>query len=376
MRKLFKYDVAISVAEENKDVAKQIVTALKKKRIPYYYYEDDHSIWGEYIINLTKDAYGKRARYVLIITSRIYIEKYWSNVELQVAVSSFVKGKPRVLQLRLDDTPVDSISKHQVYLEWKDNPEEIVAILAEKIRRQKHAELRAEIPFLLCLFILVLMAWIGYHSTITEPRPPPSAQKMEKVPIASFSPLPDGQNNSNETFYRQKIDSFFISNTEVTVAQYREFCESQKRDFPPQPPSSDENGPIRNVTWYEALEYCKWVKGRLPTEEEWKYAAGGGLATKYSGDNSAGNVAVYNKQKPRRVASKAPNAFKIYDMTGNVAEWCDDWYDDSYKWKTVRGGSYNSKINPTNELDLSYRTKEHPDIRSPYIGFRVVWNNH
>lgn len=377
MRKLFKYDVAISVAEENKDVAKQIVTALKKKTIPYYYYEDDTAgSWGEYLFNLTKDAYGKRARFVLIITSRVYIEKYWSSVELQVAVSSLAKGKSRILQLRLDNTPIDSISKHLVYLEWQNNPEEIANILEEKIKRQKLAELRAEIPFLLCILILILTAWIGYHSTIKEPRPQPSAKKMEKVLIAGFSPLPDSHDINSVTSYKPTIDSFFISNTEVSVRQYREFCESQQRSFPPQPPSSDENGPVRNVTWYDALEYCKWVQGRLPSEEEWKYAAGAGIATKYSGGNDAGDVAVYNKQKPRRVASKQPNAFKIYDMTGNVAEWCDDWYDDSYKWKAVRGGSYNSKINPVNELDLTYRTKEHPEIRSPYIGFRVVWNNH
>ncbi|SHN00185.1 SUMF1/EgtB/PvdO family nonheme iron enzyme [Chitinophaga sp. CF418] len=375
MRKLFKYDVAISVAEENRDIAEQIVAALKKRRIPHYYYENDVAgSWGEYIMNLTKDAYGKHARYILLITSRFYVEKYWSGVELQVAVSNFVTGRPRVLQLRLDDTPVDSISKHQVYLEWKNNPEEIAGILKEKIKRQKHAALRRKLPLFICIAILIITAVISYYISWLPgrhrwpPLPPPQA---EKVLITGMSILPENGRNT-----QKNIDSFYISNTEVTLAQYRKFCESQQKSFPPQPPSSDENGPVRNVTWYEALEYCKWVQGRLPTEAEWEYAASAGLAVRYSGSNNAGKVAVYNKQKPLKVASKEPNAFKLYDMTGNVAEWCDNWSDSTLSWKAVRGGSYNSKINPVNELDLTYRTKEHPDIRNPYIGFRVAWNSH
>jgi hypothetical protein len=374
MRKLFKYEVAISVAEEDKDVAKQIVVVLKKKRIPYYYYEDDTAgNWGEYIMNLTKDAYGKHARYILLITSRTYVEKYWSGVELQVAVSGFIRGKPRLLQLRLDNTPVDSISKHQVYLEWKNNPEEIAGILEEKIKRQKRAALRRELPLFICIVLLVITAVASYYMSWPSRGHlwPPSPPKAEKVLIAGMSILSENGRN-----IQRDIDSFYISNTEVTVAQYRKFCDSQQKEFPPQPPYSDENVPVRNVTWYEAVAYCKWVQGRLPTEAEWEYAAGAGLPVKYSGGNNAGKVAVYHKQKPIRVASREPNALKLYDMTGNVAEWCDDWFDSSFRWKAVRGGSYNSKINPVNELDLTYRTKEHPDIRNPYIGFRVAWNNH
>ncbi|MCF6406759.1 SUMF1/EgtB/PvdO family nonheme iron enzyme [Chitinophaga filiformis] len=382
MRKLFKYDVAISVAEENVDVAELIVAELKKRRIPHYYYKDDVAgSWGQYIMNLTQDAYGKHARYILLITSRIYVEKYWSGVELQVAVSSFVRGKPSVLQLRLDDTPVDSISKHQVYLEWKKNPEEIADILNEKIKMQKREALLRKLPLFkgVVISILIIAAVMSYYifgppgKHRWPPSPPP---KMEKILIAEVPAVSYNENSAVQTLYKRSIDSFYISNTEVTVAQYRKFCESQHKNFPPQPPSSDENGPIRNVTWYEALEYCKWVHGRLPTEAEWQYAASAGLAVKYSGSNNAAKVAVYNKQKPLKVASKEPNTFMLYDMTGNVAEWCDDWSDSSFTWKAVRGGACNSKINPVNELDLTYRTKEYPDIRNPYIGFRVAWNNH
>lgn len=377
MRKLFKYDVAISVAEEDKDVAELIVAELKKKEIPHYYYKNDIiGNWGEYIMNLTRDAYGRHARYILLITSSNYVEKYWSGVELQIAVSGFARRRPHILQLRLDNTPVDSISKNKVYLEWNNNPEEIAGILEEKIKRQRLAALRAWLPLLLCVGILLITALISYYISRKARREGRPDHDPEVVQIAGSSTVLSNNNTVPQFFFKSSIDTFYISDTEVTVAQYRKFCDSQKKGFPPQPPASEEGDPIRNVTWYEALEYCKWVHGRLPTEAEWEYAASAGLAVRYSGGNNAAKVAVYGRQKPAAVASKLPNTFKLYDMTGNVAEWCDNWFDSTCIWKAVRGGSYNSKINPVNELDLKYRTKEHPDIRSPYIGFRVAWNNH
>jgi hypothetical protein len=351
----FKYDVAISVAEENKDIAEQIAAALKKENVRYYYYEERAvRSWGEYIIHLTADSFGRRARYVLMITSEIFVQKYWSNIELQVALANRVRRKPHILQLRLDDTSVDGISRHVVYRDWKDNPEEVARIIKEKISMQKRSRWRDIAWGYTVIIIAVLLAcyilWPGKPF-------PTHIQKMEKIRITGPG-----------------IDTFYISNIEVTVAEYRKFCETQKIGFPPQPPSSDERGPVRNVTWYEALAFCQWKQGRLPTEAEWTYAAGAGFSSTYSGGNNASKVAVYNRRKPCRVATKAPNTFRLYDMTGNVAEWCDDWLDTSYTWKIVRGGAYNSNINPVNELAVAYRTKEQPDVRQPYIGFRVVWN--
>jgi len=367
MKLWFKYDIAISVAEEDKPIAQQIAAALKEKRVRYYYYDERIAeSWGEHLINLTMVAFGKHTRYVLMITSKMFIQKYWSSIERQMAFTRSIPGKSDILQLRLDNTQVEGLSQHKVYLDWDNNPEEISDLLIQKIRKQQQAAAQQLGKYSIGAFVLIvtMLAYVVLTHKRDEGGTRGPAREMQKVLVAgpSFSALKD------------PLDSFYISNTEVTVAQYRKFCDAQKRDFPPQPPLSAENSPVVNISWDEAVAFCKWLQGRLPTDAEWEYAAGGGLYSTYSGGNNAGKVAVYNRQKPQPVANRAANAFGIYDMTGNVAEWCSDWYDSSFTLKSVRGGAYNSKINPVNELAIAYRSKEQPGARSPYIGFRVVWD--
>ena len=218
--------------------------------------------------------------------------------------------------------------------------------------------------------ITAMLIYIGYGPKGGRKICDGPKRTIKKVPIAGLT----SSIVSRSAFYNHPNDTFYISDTEVTVAQYREFCEHQHIGFPPQPPSTRENNPVVNITWHEAFAFCKWVQGRLPTEREWEYAASAGLSVTYSGANSASKVAIYNKQKPGKVATKLPNQFGLYDMTGNVSEWCSDWTDSSHQWKAVRGGAYNSHISPENQLAIAYRSKQDPDTRTSYTGFRVVWD--
>ncbi len=377
MTKTFKYDVAISVAEEDKEIARQIAAALKKRRIRYYYYEEDAAgSWGNYIINLTADTYGRRSRYVLMITSKTFINKYWSGIEKQFSLTPPVNGEPHILQLRLDNTPVEGISQHAVYREWQNNPEEIAGLIHRKIRTQQRAVFRKVVRYcgVAAVIILIAALFYSYNGSVRNLNRCTRARAMKAVLIIAPEAFTSNDEGPFDTASPEATDSFYISNTEVTVAQFREFCEQEHVNFPPQPPASYENSPIVNVTWYEANAFCKWKNGRLPTEAEWEYAADAGLETRYSGGNNAGKVAVYNRKKPACVASRQPNAFNLYDMTGNVAEWCSDWYGSPNESKSVRGGAYNSHINPVNELAVMYRNKELPGNRLPFIGFRVVWD--
>jgi len=150
------------------------------------------------------------------------------------------------------------------------------------------------------------------------------------------------------------VSSFYVGKFEVTQKEYQNVMGKNPSYF------KGENNPVENVTWYDAVKYCNKrsekegrtpsynINGnnvtcdfsangyRLPTEAEWEYAARGGNKSqnyKYSGSNKIGDVAWYDSNSGLRthpVGQKAPNELGIYDMTGNVWEWCWDWYDGNY----------------------------------------------
>lgn len=355
MRLFYKYDVAISVAEEDREIADSIVAALREKNIKCYYYGDQlANNWGSQIIDLTTKVYGNQSRYILMITSIHYVQKHWSNLERLIAIAIKRIGDPPILQLRIDDTAVDGLSQHAVYLDWRGNPELIATNIEKKIQSSKariHRHLIAGI-----LILLAAIVYVIYQSPICKMSGDTPISSRVKVIIPSRG---GGK------------DSFYMKNHEVTVEEFQNYCTSQQEPMPLQPPYSLQNGPVRNVSWNQALAYCQWKKGRLPTEQEWEHAAYAGEITQYSGGGNAAAVAVYNRQKPAARCSKKPNSLNLYDMTGNVAEWCSDWYDTTYQSKAVRGGSY---LSPVSQLSVSNRLGIPPDSIQLWIGFRVVWD--
>lgn len=156
--------------------------------------------------------------------------------------------------------------------------------------------------------------------------------------------------------------------------------------------------PVIHISWNDTQAYIQWLNQktgktyRLPTEAEWEFAAKGGMNSHgyvYSGSNNIDIVAYYNTnsgKQPHSVGEKQSNELRIFDMTGNVWEWCEDWYDSTYfagrpdldvnpsggipdRYRVIRGGSWN---NPPVDCRVTSRRRITPDYRSSRLGFRLV----
>ena len=185
------------------------------------------------------------------------------------------------------------------------------------------------------------------------------------------------------------LPSYYIGKTEVTQALWQAVMGSNPSDF------KGSNLPVENVSWEDCQTFIRKLNAltdknfRLPTEAEWEFAARGGNFSrgyKYSGSNTLSHVAWYadnSADKPHPVATKAPNELGIYDMSGNVYEWCIDWYGDysssvqcnptgpdSGSDRVHRGGSWFSL--PRN-CCVSFRFSNTPSDGSDCIGLRLAF---
>ena len=171
-----------------------------------------------------------------------------------------------------------------------------------------------------------------------------------------------------------KLSSYHISKYEVTVAQFRAFCESTGREMPYEPQWGwQDDYPVVRVTWHDANAFAMWMGCRLPTETEWEFAAKGGKKSQgytYSGSNNIDEVAWHPgnaEARPHKTGSKKPNELGIYDMSGNVWEWCSDWYSENTR--SLRGGSF---YFDNTFGRVSHRHNSYPDLISLNVGFRIA----
>jgi sulfatase modifying factor 1 len=162
----------------------------------------------------------------------------------------------------------------------------------------------------------------------------------------------------------------------------------------PEGPGSDLDGrldhPVVHVSWHDAVAYCQWAGRRLPTEVEWEYAARGGLdQARYPwGDElTPGGVHqcnIWQGRFPVRdtgedgfsgtapVDAFSPNGFGLYNVSGNVWEWCADWFDPAEANRAMRGGSYLCHDSYCNRYRVAARTANSPDSSTGNLGFRTV----
>lgn len=213
----------------------------------------------------------------------------------------------------------------------------------------------------------------------------------------------------NTTDYYVTLSDFFISKYEVSNAEFAVFLnnvgnlmeagyyyyygysysngiESIGGEWIPT--EGYESHPVSYVTWYGANAYCQWMGGRLPTEAEWEYAAKGGNHTNgfvYSGSNDVNEAGWYSSNDPgwvSPVGQKVANELGLHDMSGNVYEWCNDYYGSfntadtlnpqgltTSSIKSGRGGSYG---HTSDNAAVVYRYSRYPRYKYSWLGFRVV----
>jgi len=188
--------------------------------------------------------------------------------------------------------------------------------------------------------------------------------------------------------HRVTVSNFYMGKYEVTQAQWKAVMGSNPSYF------KGDRLPVEQVSWYDVQEFIRKLNAntgkqyRLPTEAEWEFAARGGIKSKgykYSGSDKANRVAWYagnSKSKTHDVGKKRSNELGLYDMSGNVWEWCSDCYGDytsaaktnptgpySGSNRVFRGGSWGSVAG---DVRVSARTYSKPDYSRDGLGFRLA----
>jgi formylglycine-generating enzyme required for sulfatase activity len=232
----------------------------------------------------------------------------------------------------------------------------------------------------------------------------------------------EGENNETPVHEVKLTYNYWIGKYPVTFKKYMKYC-MESRILPPLDQGwGCGRRPVIDVSWWDAIAYCNWlsekeglpiaydsngnlldgsenitetseeVEGyRLPTEAEWEYAARGGQKAtqdwKFSGSSNLEEVGWYcqnSRKKTHKVGKKKPNELGIFDMSGNVWEWCHDWYGrysadgiqtnptggpDSGLSKVLRGGSW---VGIMHYCRVAYRCYNAASRSDRYVGFRVV----
>lgn len=240
--------------------------------------------------------------------------------------------------------------------------------------------------------LLVLLLFLIFDTSTLFAQNKPVIEWVD-IPAGTFvmgSPVTEKGREDNEAQHQVTLSAFKMSKYEVTFEQYDVFCEATGRKKP------DDNGvrgnhPVVNVSWNDANDFAQWMGCRLPTEAEWEYSCRAGSTTIFnSGDCLSKAVANFGCGFSQigcctptlPVGSLAPNVWGLYDMHGNVWEWCLDWYSTYPKtlqvnpagpttgtqricrgggWYWTEGDCRSAERNPLSPNELNY-----------FMGFRLV----
>ncbi len=218
---------------------------------------------------------------------------------------------------------------------------------------------------------------------------------MVRIPAGSFLMGSEDGENDEKPVHKVYIDAFYMDKYEVTVAQYQRFLNANTQQRQPenwQEQLQNPNRPVVNVTWENAKAFADWLDKKLPTEAQWEYAARGGFTGvdgkphyRYPwGDEASASKANFRFLGLKEVGSHAANGYGLFDMAGNVWEWCFDWYNENYyanspsqnpkgpssgEQRVLRGGSW---YLVAGSIRCANRFRNGPADTNSYVGFRCV----
>jgi formylglycine-generating enzyme required for sulfatase activity len=227
--------------------------------------------------------------------------------------------------------------------------------------------------------------------TVVNPR---DGAVLVWVPAGEFTMGSDTGAEDEKPARKVTLGGYWMYKTEVTVAQYRKFCEATGALMPSKPAwGRQDTHPIVDVSWDDAVAYCQWAGVSLPTEAQWEKAARGADGREYPWGNVWDARRCVCSVSPADAESTAPvgsvpagaSPYGCLDMAGNVWEWCADWYADTYyeaapardpkgpaqgRWRVLRGGSWYVGF-PELFRCASRGYYGYPDFRNNHcIGFR------
>ncbi len=255
---------------------------------------------------------------------------------------------------------------------------------------------------LLTIILTILSVTLIFAQTNSEEETEKERPTIEwvSIPAGTFdmgSPENEKDRYAEEVQHSVKLSKFKMSKYEITFEQYDIFCEETGREKPDDAGWGRGKRPVININWNDTKAFADWMGCRLPTEAEWEYACRAGTTTHFNtGICLNTDQANYNGNKPMDwcekgkmqnktlpVGSFKPNDWGLYDMHGNVMEYCSDWYGDYPEEKQInpkgaetglfrvaRGGSWRTLARICRSANRGFGD---PTISNDSFGFRLVY---
>ena len=230
------------------------------------------------------------------------------------------------------------------------------------------------------IFVICLILFLSKNHLVNSME---KYQESSLIPAGEFLMGTKEGTEIERPVHKVYLEAFRISLYEVSNQEFEMFQPKHIRSVS----SSCDKCPVTMISWYQANSYCKNINARLPSEAEWEKAARGPTGYRYSfgkiSDQSKSNFANDFKFGAKTVRSFQPNGYGLYNMSGNVWEWVDDWFSlytnakiDKLTTmmpnkKMVRGGSW---YNSAYYINTGMRFKLNPEIKLNSIGFRCAWD--